>query len=269
MKTVTSNDGTLIAYDIYGSGPALILVGGALQYRAFDQATAGLAQRLAKHFTVYHYDRRGRGDSGDTVPYSTEKELEDLEALIAKAGGSAFVYGMSSGGALVLDAAAKGLGIKKIALYEPPLIVDDSRPPLPDNYVEHLSSLSRDKKYDEALEYFMTTAALVPVAYLPTMKQDPSWEMMKAVVHTTAYDGAFIASEMRGKMPTNGRWNAVTIPVLLMTGGNSPDSMAHAAQALHAILPNSQYKVLPGQDHGVTTEALAPQLEAFFGESHE
>lgn len=264
MKTVTSKDGTSIAYDVYGSGPALILVGGALQYRAFDIPTAELAKQLSDQFTVYHYDRRGRGDSGDTAPYSTERELEDLEALITEAGGSAVVYGMSSGSSLVLDAVAKGLPITKIALYEPPLIVDGSRPPLPDNYVEHLTALANEGKKDEALEYFLSNAAMVPAEYFGGMKQDPSWEMMTAVAHTIAYDGAFIASEMHGKPVTEGRWNNITIPVLLMTGGNSPEFMASAANALKAILPQAEYKVLPGQDHSVAAEVLAPELKQFF-----
>ncbi|HEX8035938.1 MAG TPA: alpha/beta hydrolase, partial [Ktedonobacterales bacterium] len=126
MGTVTSRDGTTIAFDRSGEGPVLILVGGAFQYRAIDQRTEQLAALLAEHFTVYHYDRRGRGESGDTLPYSPEREIEDLDALIAEAGGSAFVFGMSSGAALALDAAKHGLAITKLALYEPPFIVDDS-----------------------------------------------------------------------------------------------------------------------------------------------
>src|SRR5437016_1477690 len=141
MDTVRSEDGTTIAFDRSGAGPALILVGGALQQRAIDPRTAHLAELLAPHFTVFHYDRRGRGDSGDTQPYAVEREVDDLAALIKEAGGSAFVFGMSSGAALALEAARRGLAISKLALYEPPFIVDDSRPPVPEDYVSQLDAL--------------------------------------------------------------------------------------------------------------------------------
>src|SRR6266496_5041866 len=131
MNQVMSKDGTVIAFDRSGNGPAVILVGGAFQYRAIDPPTVQLAKRLASHFTVFHYDRRGRGDSGDTQPYAVEREIEDLEALIKEAGGSAFVFGMSSGAVLAVDAAAQGASIEKMALYEPPVMVEGGghRPP--------------------------------------------------------------------------------------------------------------------------------------------
>lgn len=128
-QRVRSSDGTTIVFDQYGEGPTIILVGGALQHRAIDPQTAYLAKLLAEDFTVIHYDRRGRGDSGDTAPYTVEREIEDLEALLNESGGSAFVFGMSSGGVLALDAAAQGLAISKLALYEPPFVVNDNRPP--------------------------------------------------------------------------------------------------------------------------------------------
>src|SRR5439155_7015281 len=138
MNQVMSKDGTVIAFDRSGNGPAVILVGGAFQYRAIDPPTVQLAKRLASHFTVFHYDRRGRGESGDTQPYATQREIEDLGAIIDEAGGSAFGVSFSSGGPLLLDAAAQGLAISRLAVYEAPFIVDDSRPPLPDDYVPRL-----------------------------------------------------------------------------------------------------------------------------------
>ncbi|MEO8425181.1 MAG: alpha/beta hydrolase, partial [Actinomycetota bacterium] len=156
MNTVTSKDGTTIAFDRYGEGPAIVPVGGAFQHRAIDPSTAHLAELLAPQFTVYHYDRRGRGGSGDTAPYAVEREIEDIDALIQEAGGSAFAFGMSSGAVLALEAAAHGLAITKLALYEPPFFVDDSRPPLPADYLERLTDLLANDRRGDAVELFMT-----------------------------------------------------------------------------------------------------------------
>src|SRR5947199_6861992 len=123
MRTVISKDGTALAFDQSGQGPALILVAGATATRL---AEAALSAHLAPHFTVFAYDRRGRGDSGDTAPYAVEREVEDLEALIREAGGSAFVFAISSGAALALEAAASRLNVKKLALYEPPFMVGNA-----------------------------------------------------------------------------------------------------------------------------------------------
>src|SRR5262245_4358529 len=140
MNTVLSADGTRIAYDTFGSdGPAVILVSGATGRRS-DPFNATLAELLASRFTVYNYDRRGRGESGDTQPYAVEREIEDIAALIDAAGGSAFVFGISSGGVLSLRAARRLPQIAKVAAYEPPFVVDDSCPPLPADYVERLDA---------------------------------------------------------------------------------------------------------------------------------
>src|SRR6185369_7966261 len=157
MPTVTSKDGTKIAFDKTGSGPAVIIVNGAMQFRAFDPFMAAFAETLSKNFTVYNYDRRGRGESGDTQPFAKEREIEDLQALVADAGGKAMVLGFSSGSAVVLDSAAVTPGITKIALYEPPFIVDDDRPGLPADYVAHLNQLVAEGKRGDAIRYFMTT----------------------------------------------------------------------------------------------------------------
>ena len=149
MQTVTSKDGTTIAFDKVGSGPAVILLNGALAYRAFVPSMAQLAELLGQHFTVYNYDRRGRGDSGDTQPFAREREMEDLQALIEDAGGKAMVFGLSSGGVVSLDAAAVTPGIAKVGVYEPALIVDDSRQPVPADYTEHLMTLAAEGKRNE------------------------------------------------------------------------------------------------------------------------
>src|SRR2546429_4582400 len=185
MRTVISKDSTPIAFDKSGHGPAIILVAGATATRL---AEASLAAILAAQFTVFNYDRRGRGESGDTAPYAVEREVEDLEALIIEAGGSAFVVGGSSGAVLALEAARK-LPITKLALYEPPFIVDDSRPPLPADYVSQLTALLASGRRGDAVAYFMTTGVGLPVAEVAQMRHDPMWPALEAVAHTLAYDG--------------------------------------------------------------------------------
>lgn len=266
MNEVHSKDGTTIAFDRSGAGPALILVGGALQYRAIDPRTAELAALLAPRFTVIHYDRRGRGDSGDTAPYAVERELEDLDALIAESGGSAFVFTMSSGGHLALDAAARGAAIKKLALYEPPFIIDGSRPPLPEDYVTQLTKLASSGRRGDAVEYFMTKAVEVPAEFVAGMRQEPFWPAFEAVAHTLAHDGAFIADTMSGSPLPLKRWASVAVPTLVMDGGASPTWARNAAQTLADVLPHAQRRTLEGQTHDVAPEALAPVLAAFFAE---
>jgi alpha-beta hydrolase superfamily lysophospholipase len=179
MDTVTSNDGTAIAFDRSGEGPAVILVGGAFQHRAFG--TADLAARLAGDCAVLNYDRRGRGGSGDTLPYAVERELEDLEALIEEAGGSASLYGSSSGCNLALLAARRGLAVTKLALWEPNFLVDESRPPLPDDYVAHLDELVAAGRRGDAVEYMMTAAVGLPPEFVTPMPEMPMWAGMEEV----------------------------------------------------------------------------------------
>src|SRR6266496_3829270 len=172
MRKVHSKDGTTIAFDWSGEGPAIILVGGALSDRS---AGTQLAAHLAPHFTVYTYDRRGRGESGDTAPYAIAREVEDIDALINEAGGSAFVFGHSSGAVLALEAARLlPTKITKLALYEPPFIIDDSRPPAPQDYVPHLMELVSSGRRGEAVEYFMTVVG-TPAEMVAQMRQSPMW----------------------------------------------------------------------------------------------
>ena len=229
MKTVQSRDGTTIAFDRSGVGPAVILVGGAFQYRAIDPRTAHLTELLAQRFTVIHYDRRGRGDSGDTAPYAVEREIEDLGALIKEAGGSAFVFGMSSGGALALDAAASGLAITKLALYEPPLVVDDGRPPVPEDYVERLTELVSAGYRGDAVEYSMTKAMGMPAEAVAQMREAPIWPAFEAVAHTLAYDGTLMHGVSQGTPSPLRRWASVTVPTLVIDGEASPSWMHHGA----------------------------------------
>src|SRR5438876_1133759 len=265
MPTVTSQDGTTIAFDKVGSGPAVILVNGAMAYRVLDPSMTHLAELLGKHFTVYNYDRRGRGDSGDTQPFAKEREIEDLQPLVEDAGGKAMIFGISSGSVVSLDAAAATPGITTVVVYEPSLIVDDSRQPVPADYTEHLTTLAAEGKRDEAVEYFLTQAVGIPTEYIGGMKQDQAtWSGMTGVAHTLAYDAAFVGNVMQGKPLPTDRWVKVTVPVLVADGGASDAWVHHAADALANVLPHASRHTLAGQTHMVDPTVLAPVLIAFF-----
>jgi pimeloyl-ACP methyl ester carboxylesterase len=262
MRKVISKDGTPIAFDQSGQGPAIILVAGATATRL---AEASLAAALAPHFTVFAYDRRGRGESGDTAPYAVEREVEDIEALINEAGGSASVFGHSSGAVLALEAARLLPGkIEKLAIYEPPFIIDDSRPPVPQNYVAHLNELIAAGRQGEAVEYFMTDAMLVPAEMVAQMRQSPMWPQIEAVAHTIPYDGTIMGDTMSGNPSTLRKWASVAVPTLVMVGGASPAFFHNGTQTLADILPNARYRTLAGQDHGPADDVLAPALKEFF-----
>lgn len=260
MNDVRSRDGTRIVFDRSGDGPPVIVVGGALN----DRATAApMTAALSPQFTAYAYDRRGRGASGDTQPYAVEREVEDLDALIVEAGGSAFVYGHSSGAVLALEAAARGLPITKLALYEPPFIVDDSRPPVPKDYVARLEELASSGKRGDAVAFFMTKGVGLPVEFVDQMRNAPMWQGMEELASTLAYDGTIMGDTMSGTaLPTE--WKAITNPTLVMDGGESPAWQRQAVQALCEILPHAQRRSLEGQDHGAAPEAVAPVLVEFF-----
>ena len=259
MNTVTSRDGTTIAYDRSGEGSPLVLVGGALSDRA---AAGSLAEVLAPRFTVFAYDRRGRGDSGDTAPYGVEREIEDLEAIVAEAG-SAFVFGHSSGAALALEATARGLPVTKLALYEPPFIVDDGHEPLPDDYVERLTELAASGRRGDAVEYFLTSGPGVPPEVVAGMRNEPFWPGMEKIAHTLAYDGAVMGDTMSGRPLPADRWASVTVPTLVMDGDQSPAWARNSVAALVDVLPNAERRSLEGQDHGAAPEVLAPVLVEF------
>ncbi len=263
MNTVASKDGTTIAFDKSGQGPALILVGGAIQHRAIDPNTARLAELLAPIFTVYHYDRRGRGDSGDTAPYAVEREIEDIDALIQDAGGSVFLFGMSSGAVLILEAADRGLAVTKLALYEPPFMVDDSRPPLPEDYRERLLDLLAADRPGDAVELFMTEAVGVPVDAVASMRSAPYWPGLESVAHTLPYDDAIMGDTTSGAPLPAWRWASITIPTLVMDGGESPAWAGNAVAALVDALPDVRRRTLEGQTHEVDPEILAPVVEEF------
>lgn len=263
MPTVTSNDGTSIAYDQVGDGPPVVLVDGALCFRE-SGPNGDLAAQLADRFTVITYDRRGRGGSGDRQPYAVAREVEDIAALIAAAGGSAHVYGISSGGSLALEAAAAGLAIERLAVYEAPLIVDDSRPPLPDGYEHEMQRLVDADRRSEAVRLFMRRGVRLPAPVVTMMRVMPAWSTMKAVAHTLPYDTALTADLQHGRPVPAGRWSQVTVPTTVICGGKSPAWMQAGMHALAAAVPGATHRTLEGQTHIVKATALAPLLVEVF-----
>jgi pimeloyl-ACP methyl ester carboxylesterase len=213
---------------------------------------------------VITYDRRGRGDSGDAATYAVEREVEDLGALIAKAGGAASVFGHSSGAVLALEGAVRGLPITRLAVYEPPFIVDDSRPLLPDDYGPRLTELISSGRRGDAVELFMTVAVGVPAEMVAQMRTSPRWPAMEALAHTLPYDGAVMGDTMEGNPASMKRWASVTVPTLAMDGGASPEWARNAVRALVEVLPDAQHLTLEGQTHATDPEVVAPALERFF-----
>ena len=262
--TVTSTDGTKIAYECHGSGDPVIVVNTVAEDRS---GLSGLAGLLAEHFSVYSYDRRGRGDSGDTKPYTPGREVEDLAAVVKAAGGEANVISGSAGCVLCLDTAtALGASVRSLYLFEPPLIVNDGRPPMAADYVEHLESLVASGDRSAAVEYFMTKALLIPPEFVAGMKEDPSWASMERYAHTYAYDGRICAGTQEGKPLPRHRWQTEA-PVLVAIGGNSEPHFQDRARALADLLPQVAVETLPGQDHGalwMAPEAVVVSARRFF-----
>jgi pimeloyl-ACP methyl ester carboxylesterase len=262
MNTALSTDGTAIAYETCGEGPPLILVDGALCYREMGPSRA-LAKVLSEHFTVIRYDRRGRGESTDTAPYSVEREIEDLAALIAAAGGCAYVCGVSSGAVLALDAAARGLPITALALYEPPFIVDGSRPPAAADYVEQLNTLLAANRRGDTVRLFMRQVGM-PAPLVSLMRFMPAWGKLKRVAHTLPYDGEIMGDTQLGRPLPAARWPGTKVKTLVIVGGKSPAFFHNGTRMLADLLPNARHRVLDGQTHMVEAKALAPVLVDYF-----
>ena len=266
MKKVISIDGTSIAFDQLGQGPALILVASALADRS---DTKKLAASLAEHFTVINYDRRGRGKSGDTQPFAVEREVEDIQALIDEAGGSAFLFGSSSGAVLALEAASRlGSRVKKLFMYEPPFIIDNSRPPMPDDFINQVSELVSAGRRNEAVKLFFTKSMGIPVVFVILMRLFmPGWSKMAGIAHTLPYDLTILAGTQSGKPLPAERWASTQAPTLVMVGGKSEAFFHNGAKALTDILPDAQYRVLEDKDHSaviMAPKAIAAALVEFF-----
>jgi len=256
MKTVTSADGTEIAFDQLGAGPPLIMVVGAFNTRA---TTGPLAAALQDRFTILNYDRRGRGDSGDTPPYSVEREIEDLDALIAEAGGSSAVFGYSSGANLALNAAANRPAITRLALYEPAFLVDESHPRPPTDLPEQLAELISAGRRGDAVELFQTKAVGMPEDVVAQMRHAPFRPALEAIAHTLVYDATIIGDLT---LPTE-LIASITTPTLVIDGEMSPPVMRNAARAVADALPNSRPRTLPDQTHDISPEPTAAVLEDF------
>jgi len=260
MGTVSSRDGTTIAYDKVGEGPAVIFTDGALSVHS-SGGKSELAKLLAPYFAVYGYDRRGRGGSGDTLPYAVEREIEDVDALINHAGGSAFLYDHSSGGTLAMHASVRlGGKVAKLAMYEPPHNDDPDAQESWSEYLRKLGQLLSDGRRGDAVALFMRLVG-TPDDQVEGMRQAPFWPSMEGIAPTLAYDHAGIIGE---------RWSAptdlaarVSVPALVIAGDSMP-FMSHTARALSQAMPHGQLRILDGQAHNVNPHVLAPVLLDFF-----
>ncbi len=250
----------MIAYERAGSGPALIFVDGAMCSRAFGPSPK-FAPLLARHFTVYTYDRRGRGQSGDAPSYAPAHEVEDIAALIDEAGGSAFLAGLSSGAALALEAAATGLRITKVLAYEPPYVNEGSEPGRGAEHADHLTQLVASGDRGGAVKYFMKDMVQAPAAVVTLMPLIPwIWSKLKAVAHTLPYDAAVMTAF---RIP-RARFGSIRTPVLVMNGSKTDARLKKAARAVAKAIPGAQHRELAGQTHNVTPRVLTPAIVEFF-----
>jgi pimeloyl-ACP methyl ester carboxylesterase len=265
LEQVNSADGTPIAFERFGDGRPLIIVGGATCDRA---KTRAVAEHLGTHFAVINYDRRGRGDSGDTAPYSIQREIQDLDALIEEAGGTALVYGHSSGAALVLHAVAAGLPITKFVMHEAPFVPAGKMEEGSRAYAESLAAVLSEDRRGDAIELFFTMVGL-PRQTVEAMRQDPSWAALEAIAPTLAYDSAVMADEARGGTVCSDVLAAVpaSASALVLTGGASPAWMVETGADVAGALPNARQIVLEGEGHVVAPEALTPVLAEFYASS--
>ena len=258
-KTVTSRDGTKIAYEQSGIGQPVILVDGAMGYRDY-RGGRPLAAALSKHFTVIAYDRRRRGESTDTQPYAVEREIEDIDALIGEVGSPIYLDGFSSGSVLALRAAAKlGSKVAKLAVMEPPFGGDDAEAKAENaEYVKQMAALVKANQRSEAVAFFL--GAMLPPDMLEGMKQTPDWALMEAVAHTLVYDNEVMGD---GAVPVEIA-RAATMPAMVLDSGESPDLKREAADVLASVLPHARRKTLEGETTLAAPEVIAPLLVEFF-----
>ncbi len=259
LRTVRSSDGSAIAFERVGDGSPVLMVGGALSsgVRGFPPFVE-LARLLESRFTVYRFDRRGRGGSGDTPPYAVEREVEDLETLISEAGGEAAVYGFSSGAVLGVEAAARGAAITKLVLLEPPLPSGDGSDGARE--LAQLEALIEADRRGDAVELFLSGVGLEPEA-VAGMRQSPGWSDLEAMAHTMLYDGA-ITEDVR---LWRDRAANVTAPTLVLFSQGTSAYLGDSARLAADAIPNARERTLPGGFHEVTPETLAAEIAAFFG----
>jgi pimeloyl-ACP methyl ester carboxylesterase len=263
-RFVTSADGTEIAYDVTGTGTAVVVVEGALCQRSMGTAKA-LTPLLSEHYAVFAYDRRGRGESGPgSSPFAVQREVEDLVAVLAAAGPDAFVIGASSGAALVLEALRTGVRMRKVALYEVPFIVDETHAPHDADLGRRTQQLVDAGRRDEAVKVFMRSVG-VPAFGLMMMRLMPVWKKLRGVAHTLPHDYAIVLEHQQGKPLPPDHLSGATAPALVIAGGKSPAYLKNAQAAVAAALPHGTLRELPGQTHMVRAKATVPVLREFWG----
>jgi pimeloyl-ACP methyl ester carboxylesterase len=263
-RIATSADGTRIAYEVSGTGPALVLVDGAMCQRVMGPAR-GLARELADRFTVHAYDRRGRGESGPGASsYAPQREVEDLLAVIDAAGGSAHVFGASSGATLALETAHQGAPIDRLAVYESPFIVDDTHAPNDPDLPRRAQALVDEGRRSEAVRLFMHTVG-VPAPVIVLMRFLPAWKQMTGIAHTLPYDLSIVVGHQQGEPLPSGYYDGVSATTLVIAGGKSPAHMRNAQAAIAAAVPSARLETLPGQTHMVKARVVAPVLTEFLG----
>jgi pimeloyl-ACP methyl ester carboxylesterase len=263
MYTVTSADGTRIAYDRYGEGPAVIMVSGAMGFRKFKKF-AEMAGALSEHCTVINYDRRGRGDSGPAGPVSVQHEVDDIAALIEAVGGRASLWGWSSGGAVALRAAAADVGVEKLVVYETPFKTDpDAKYPTED-YGPRLDRIVADGHPMRAAKHFMRNGIGMPTPLVMLMSLMPPFRKFAANALTLPFDYAALGEQnMRGRPLQPEEWATITCPTLVVYGSKTYPVLKHASRALAEVLPNATLRELPGQSHNVSADAIVPLLVRF------
>jgi pimeloyl-ACP methyl ester carboxylesterase len=254
MAFVTSADGTSIAYQRDGSGPAVILIGGGLDD---GSENAPLARELAENFTVYNFARRGRGDSGDTQPYAVQREIEDIGAIAAMAGGSASIFGVSSGGMFAFEAAAAGLPVGRLAVYEVPYDTAADAIERAREYREQLGATLAEGRRGDAVALFMRLAGSSEND-IGDARNSPYWPGLTDLANTLAYDAALYGP------PPNDRLGRIRQPTLVATGGGN-DYFEQAADAVAAIIAHGERQVIAGQGHVVDPKVMAAALTRFFG----
>lgn len=256
MGTTTSKDGTELAYDVSGAGPALVYITGAICFRKFRPVAADAAV-FSTRFTVYNYDRRGRGDSGNTMPYAVEREIDDIEAVIDAAGGSAILYGHSSGAALALEAAARmPHKIAGLVIYDASYVHDEAEQVSYAQLAAKIGNLLERREHGRALKVFLQGIGM-PRPFIALLPLFPGWKTMKALAPTLMYDIGI--TEV---LPPLERFTSIDLPVHVTVGAKSPASLHQVARQLAEAIPHSTHRMLAGQDHMVSAKAMMPILTA-------
>jgi pimeloyl-ACP methyl ester carboxylesterase len=258
MNTVTSSDGTSIAFDRLGDGPPVVIIGAGPTDRS---ANAPVAQLLSDRFTVVNYDRRARGDSDDTAPFTVDREYDDLAAVIDAAGGSAMLYGTSGGAVIALEAIARGLPVTKLALWEPPYALDDEARRPPADYQAQVAAAVAAGRPGDAVELFFTAAVGMPAEFVAQLRQAPFWPEMERLGQALVYDAAIMGDF---RIPTD-RLAKVAVPTLVLDGGTVP-GMSRTADAVASVVPGAQRRTLQGQPHNVDPAAISPVVAEFFAD---